>query len=348
MRIMRKILVFSHYFCYNIVMDKYTPPFEITNKMFELASQIMEQLGKLSHVNELERLPRLRKISRIKSIHSSLAIENNTLSIKQVTDIINGKRVLGPADDITAVKNALAAYKELDNIDPFKLTDMKRVHGIMMNGLVSESGMIRSGEVGVFDSAGKAIHIAPPATFVEELLEKLFDWVKNSEVQMLIKSSVFHYEFEFIHPFRDGNGRMGRYWQTALLASWKPIFNYIPIESVIKDNQEKYYNAIKLSTSQGKSNAFIEFMLEVIADAITDITNDTAEHYNHLSIQINKLMEVVETYPQTAQELMNKLGLKSREGFRKNYLIPAIEAGLIGMTIPDKPTSKSQMYFKFN
>lgn len=327
-------------------MDKYIPPFEITNKMFELAAQIMEQLGKLSNVNELERLPRLRKVSRIKSIHSSLAIENNTLSIKQVTDIIEGKRVLGSADDILAVKNAFAAYKELDNIDAFSLADLQKVHGIMMNGLVTESGMLRSGDVGVFDSNGNVIHIAPPASMAREQIAQLFYWVKNSDVQMLIRSSVFHYEFEFIHPFRDGNGRMGRYWQTALLASWKPIFKYIPIESVIKDNQEEYYKVIKVSTSQGKSNVFIEFMLDVILKAITDIVNDTTEHYNHLSVQINKLMQVLETYPQSAQMLMDKLGLKSRVGFRKNYLNPAIEAGLVGMTIPDKPTSKSQMYYK--
>ena len=327
-------------------MDKYIPPFEITNRMFELAAQIMEQLGKLSNVNELERLPRLRKVSRIKSIHSSLAIENNTLSIKQVTDVIEGKRVLGPADDILAVKNAFAAYKELENIDAFSLADFQKVHAIMMNGLVTESGMLRTGDVGVFDSNGKVIHVAPPASMAREQITQLFNWVKNSDVQMLIRSSVFHYEFEFIHPFRDGNGRMGRYWQTALLASWKPIFKYIPIESVIKDNQEEYYHVIKVSTCQGKSNVFIEFMLDVILKAITDIVNDTTEHYNHLSVQINKLMQVLETDPQSAQELMDKLGLKSRVGFRKNYLNPAIEAGLVGMTIPDKPTSKSQMYFK--
>lgn len=327
-------------------MDKYIPPFEITNRMFELAAQIMEQLGKLSNVNELERLPRLRKVSRIKSIHSSLAIENNTLSIKQVTDVIEGKRVLGPADDILAVKNAFAAHKELENIDAFSLTDLQKVHGIMMEGLVTEIGMLRTGDVGVFDSNGKVIHVAPPASMAREQITQLFNWVKNSDVQMLIRSSVFHYEFEFIHPFRDGNGRMGRYWQTALLASWKPIFKYIPIESVIKDNQEEYYKVIKVSTSQGKSNVFIEFMLDVILKAITDILNDTTEHYNHLSVQINKLMQVLETYPQSAQMLMDKLGLRSRVGFRKNYLNPAIEAGLVGMTIPDKPTSKSQMYFK--
>lgn len=327
-------------------MDNYIPPFDITNKMFELAAKIMEQLGKLSNVNELERLPRLRKVSRIKSIHSSLAIENNTLSIKQVTDVIEGKRVLAPEDDILAVKNAFAAYKELDNINAYSLKDLLKVHGIMMNGLVSESGRMRTGDVGVFDSNGNVIHIAPPASLAREQIIQLFDWIGKSDVQMLIKSSVFHYEFEFIHPFRDGNGRMGRFWQTALLASWKPIFKYIPIESVIKDNQEEYYNVIKISTSQGKSNAFIEFMLDVILKAINDIVNDTTEHYNHLSLQIKKLMQVLETYPQSAQELMDKLGLKSREGFRKNYLNTAIEAGLVGMTIPNKPTSKSQMYFK--
>lgn len=327
-------------------MDNYIPPFEITNKMFELVAQIMEQLGKLSNVNELERLPRLRKVSRIKSIHSSLSIENNTLSIKQVTDVIEGKRVFGPADDILAVKNAFTAYKELENIDAFSLADLQKVHRIMMNGLVTENGMLRSGDVGVFDSNGNVIHIAPPASMAKEQITRLFNLVKNSEVQMLIRSSVFHYEFEFIHPFRDGNGRMGRFWQTALLASWKPIFKYIPIESVIKDNQEEYYKVIKISTSQGKSNVFIEFMLDVILKAINDIVNDTTEHYNHLSVQINKLMQVLETYPQSAQEIMDKLGLKSRVGFRKNYLNPAMEAGLVGMTIPDKPTSKSQMYFK--
>lgn len=327
-------------------MDNYIPPFEITNKMFELAAQIMEQLGKLSNVNELERLPRLRKVSRIKSIHSSLAIENNTLSIKQVTDVIEGKRVLGSADDILAVKNAFAAYKELENIDAFSLADLQNVHGIMMKGLVTESGMLRTGDVGVFDSNGNVIHVAPPASMAREQITQLFNWVKNSDVQMLIRSSVFHYEFEFLHPFRDGNGRMGRYWQTALLASWKPIFKFIPIESVIKDNQEEYYKVINVSTSQGKSNVFIEFMLAVFLKAITDIVNETTEHYNHLSVQINKLMHVLETYPQSAQELMDKLGLKSRMGFRKNYLNPAIVAGLVGMTIPDKPTSKNQMYLK--
>ncbi len=327
-------------------MENYIPPFDMTNKMFELSAEIMENLGKLSNINELEKLPRLRKVSRVKSIHSSLAIENNTLSYEQVTDIINGKRVLGPQEDIIAVKNAFSAYKELDIVDPYKVKDLLKIHGIMMNGLVERAGYIRSGDFGVIDSKGNVIHAAPPAKMASELIEQLFDWVKDADVQMLIKSSVFHYEFEFIHPFNDGNGRMVRLWQTALLASWKPIFKYIPIESVIKNNQEEYYKAFKISTSEGKSNAFILFMLEVINQAIKDIVNDSREHYNHLNIQINKLMQVMETYPQSAQQIMDRLKMKSRVSLRKNYLLPALEAGLIGMTIPEKPTSKNQMYFK--
>ena len=326
--------------------EKYIPPYEITDEMLELVSNIMENLGKLSNVNKLEKLPRLRRVNRIKSIHSSLAIENNTLSIEQVTDIINGKQVFGPKEDIIAVHNANLAYKELENINPYSIDDLLKIHGIMMNGLVSEAGKIRTGQVGVYNNDGKVVHLAPSAKLVSGQLEQLFDWLKNSSANMLIKSSVFHYEFEFIHPFRDGNGRMGRLWQTSLLASWKPIFAWIPIESIIKDNQEEYYNAITLSTSQAKSNIFIVFMLNVINKAIKNIIIDTRNHYNHINNQITKLMKVIEIYPQSATELMQKLNLKSRIGFRKNYLQPAIEAGLIGMTEPNKPTSKNQKYFK--
>ena len=326
--------------------NKYIPPYEITDEMLELVSEIMENLGKLSGVNELEKLPRLRRVSRIKSIHSSLAIENNTLSIEQVTDVINGKRVLAPQKDIKEVHNAFNAYEKLSEINPYSIDDLLKIHGIMMNGLEKEAGMLRSGQVGVYNQDGKVVHLAPPADFVPQQLGQLFDWVKNSNSNMLIKSSVFHYEFEFIHPFNDGNGRTGRLWQTALLASWKPIFAWIPIESIIKDNQEDYYNAITLSTSQGKSNIFIEFMLDVINKAIKDIITDTRNHYNHINNQITELMKVIESYPQSATELMEKLNLKSRLGFRKNYLQPALDAGLIGMTEPDKPTSKNQKYFK--
>ena len=327
-------------------MDKYTPPYEITEEMLEFVSEIMENLGKLSSVNDLEKLPRLRRANRIKSIHSSLAIENNTLSVEQVTAVINGKRVLAPQKDIEEVKNAFNAYEKLSEVNPYSIKDLLKIHGIMMSGLVKEAGKIRSGQVGVYNRDGKVVHLAPPAEFVPKQLEQLFNWVENSSVNMLIKSSVFHYEFEFIHPFNDGNGRMGRFWQTALLSGWKAIFAWIPIESIIKENQEDYYNAISLSTSQGKSNIFIEFMLEVINKAIKDIITDTRNHYNHINNQVAELMNVIESYPQSATELMEKLGLKSRLGFRKNYLQPALDAGLVKMTEPNKPTSKNQKYFK--
>lgn len=326
--------------------EKYIPPYEITDEMLELVSQIMENLGKLNGVNELEKLPRLRRVSRIKSIHSSLAIENNTLSIEQVTDVIDGKRVIGPKEDILAVKNANEAYKQLENINPYCMDDLLKVHKVMMNDLVYEAGQIRTGQVGVYNEKGEVVHLAPPAEFVPEQLVQLFDWLKTSSANMLIKSSVFHYEFEFIHPFRDGNGRMGRLWQTALLSSWKPIFAWIPIESIIKDNQEEYYKAITYSTSQGKSNIFILFMLDCLNKAIKDLLADTKKHYNHINNQIKALLEVIESYPQSATELMKKLNLKSRIGFRNNYINPAIDMGLIGMTEPNKPTSKNQKYFK--
>lgn len=327
-------------------MENYVPPYEITSEMVELVGEIMENLGKLTAVDNLSKLPKLRRISRIKSIHSSLAIENNTLSVEQVTDVINGKRVLAPKKDIEEVQNAFKAYELLGNIDAFNLNDLLKVHGIMMNGLVKEAGQLRTGQVGVYNQNGKVVHLAPPAEFVPMQLSGLFKWINESNSNMLIKSSIFHYEFEFIHPFNDGNGRMGRFWQTALLASWKPIFAWLPIESLIKDNQQDYYNTISLSTSQGKSNAFIMFMLNVINKVIKEVLIDSKNHLNHLSNQIDKLMKVIDYYPQSTTELMQKLKLKSKLSFRKNYLQPALTAGLISMTEPNKPTSKNQKYFK--
>ena len=329
-----------------LFMDKYVPPYDITEDMLEITSEITEELGKLSNVNDLERLPRLRRVNRIKSIQSSLAIENNTLSLEQVTDVIDGKRVLGPESDIVAVKNAFEVYKKLSEFDPYSLDDLKKAHGIMMGGLLLGAGELRTDSVGVFNEQGKVIHVAPPQEMVPELMKQLFDWLSNSKANMLIRSSVFHYEFEFIHPFGDGNGRTGRLWQTALLASWKPVFEWIPIESIIKDNQEEYYRAISLSTAEGKSNRFILFMLGIIKKAVSELARDTRNHQSHISNQIKALMSVIEVYPMSALELMGKLGLKSRVTFRKNYLQPALEAGLIAMTDPDNPTNRNQRYYK--
>ena len=188
-------------------MDKYVPPYDITEEMLELTSEITEDLGKLSNVNDLEKLPRLRRVNRIKSIQSSLAIENNTLSLEQVTDVINGKRVLGPQDDILAVKNAFAVYKILPELDPFSLDDLKKAHGVMMNGLVEGAGELRTGSVGVINEQGNVIHVAPPHNMVKVLMEQLFDWLKTSKTQMLIRSSIFHYEFELAEQADFGRQR---------------------------------------------------------------------------------------------------------------------------------------------
>lgn len=327
-------------------MENYVPPYEINDEMLDLVARITEKLGQLNGVSALEKLPKLRRISRISSIHSTLAIENNKLSVGQVTDVIDGKRVLGFQEDVLAVKNAISAYKLLKDIDPYSIDDLLKVHGVMMQGLVSEAGKIRTGQVGVYNGEGEVIHIAPSAEMVSPLIYRLLDWAKTSKANMLIKSSIFHYEFEFIHPFRDGNGRMGRLWQSVMLSCWKPIFEWIPIESIIKENQQEYYKAIALSTSQGRSDKFILFMLSVIDKAIQHIIVDTQNHINHISNQVAALMGVIESYPQSASELMAKLDLKSKDNFRKNYLYPAIESGLIEMTDKNKPTSRNQRYFK--
>ena len=327
-------------------MEKYIPPYDITEEMLELTAEITEELGKLGDINVLEKLPRLRRVNRISSIQSSLAIENNTLSLEQVTDVIDGKHVLGPQCDIIAVKNAFAAYELLPELDPFSVRDLKKAHGVMMKGLIEDAGKLRTRSVGVIDEHGKVIHIAPPHEMVTGLTEQLFGWLSTSKTHMLVRSSVFHYEFEFIHPFADGNGRTGRLWQTALLASWKPIFEWIPVESIIKDHQEEYYRAIGLSTAEGKSNRFILFMLCAIKKAVSELAQNTRNHQNHIDSRINALMSVIQTYPMSAAELMEKLGLKSRASFRKNYILPALEAGLIAMTDPDTPTNRNQRYFK--
>jgi len=324
----------------------YIPPFNLTDEMLQLTSEISELLGRIGGLEDLDKLPRLRRAGRIKTIHSSLAIENNTLTIEQVTDIIDGKRVLGPPDEILEVKNAHTAYKELENVDAFEMKDILRIHKIMMNGLVEENGRLRTVNAGVFTSDGQKIHSAPRPELLPGLMSDLFDWLKVTKTHPLIGSSVFHYEFEYIHPFRDGNGRMGRYWQTAILMKWKPVFAWIPIESIIRERQTEYYNAIRTSSKNVSSNEFILYMLKAILDSVKAIVSDAQKHINHINIRVRELLAVLEAYPQSATQLMERLNLRSRDAFRNNYLRPAIEAGLVSLTEPDRPTSKNQMYLK--
>lgn len=324
----------------------YIPPFGLTDEMMQTVSETSELLGRIKGLENLDKFPRLRRAGRIKTIHSSLAIENNTLTIEQVSDIIDGKRVLGPPDEILEVKNAHAAYKELENIDAFSMKDMLRTHKIMMNGLIEESGRLRTVSAGVFTSDGQKVHSAPEPIHLSGLMNDLFEWIKTTKTHPLICSSVFHYEFEFIHPFRDGNGRMGRLWQTAILMRWKPVFEWIPVESIIRERQTEYYNAIRGSTKNVNSNEFIIYMLKAIHDAVEAIVSDAQKHINHINVRVRELLAVLEQYPQSAIQLMERLDLRSRDAFRNNYLRPAMEAGLVSLTEPDKPRSKNQMYFR--
>jgi Fic family protein len=216
----------------------------------------------------------------------------------------------------------------------------------MMGSLIEESGKFRTVCVGVFGGDGRAVHVAPPPNIVPELMVNLFKWLKDSNAHVLIKSSIFHYEFEFIHPFRDGNGRMGRLWQTAILMTWKPIFAWIPVESVIRERQAEYYDAIAASNAEGISNKFILFMLRATLDAVKTTASDVQAHVNHIDERVRDLLAVLETYPMSSAELMERLGLRSRDAFRNNDLRPAIEDGLVTLTEPAKPTSRNQRYFK--
>ena len=248
------------------------PPFTITSEILHLVSQISEQIGALTmQLGGNVPSPQLRKKNQIKTIHSSLAIENNTLSLKQVTDIVDGKHVLGAPDEIQEVKNAIEAYRLMPQLDAFKEKDLLKAHGLMMKDLVRNAGHYRQEGVGVFDGNGNCRHMAPPPARVPELMAELFQWVKTTNIHPLVHSCVLHYEFEFIHPFIDGNGRMGRYWQTMLLSRWKGIFAWLPVETIVKQHQQKYYDVIAKSDAAGESTLFIEFMLKCLLD--------TMEHY---------------------------------------------------------------------
>lgn len=329
-------------------MGEYKPPFAITNEILSYVSSISEKIGRLTAISGLEAKPHLRKNNRIKSIHSSLKIEANSLSLGQVRDVINGKLVLGEQKEIQEVKNAYAAYELFSELDPYSIADLKKFHGIMTKYVVEESGDFRRGEEGVFNG-DQCIFMAPPAQFVPQLMDDLFGWMQKVKgtVHPLILSSVFHYEFVFIHPFSDGNGRMARLWHTAILAQWKPVFEYIPIESQIEKFQDDYYNAIAKCHVDGESTAFIDFMLSQINKILDDITLQVSAEDEYLSESIQKLLAVMEyDFPYTSKALMEKLGLQSKEGFRRSYLRPAIDMNLIRMTIPDKPNSRNQRYIK--
>ena len=300
-------------------MEKYIPPYRITDKIVDYVSKIMEKIGEINSYINLNRMPELRKQNRINSIHSSLAIENNQLSFFQVEDVINGRMVIGDKTDIQEVKNAYEAYNKISQINPYSIDDLKMVHGIMTFLTVEESGRFRNHGEGVYDG-DKCIFVAPSEKLVPELMENLFTWMAENRdvVHPLILSSVFHYEFLFIHPFSDGNGRMARLWQSALLSKWKRIFEYLPIESLIKQYQDDYYTAIANCNSEGEYTEFIEFMLKMIYETINKII---VEQNSSKETAQEKIINLIKSNPDITQnEIAEKLNL-TRDGISYNMKV---------------------------
>ena len=296
----------------------YTPPFTITDEILRLVSEISERVGELNvMLGERMPSPMLRKENQIKTIHSSLAIEHNSLSLQQVTDVINGKHVLGAPNEIQEVKNAVQAYQLMQSLDAFQEKDLLRAHGLMMADLVDHAGRYRKGGVGVF-ACEQCIHMAPPADNVPFLMADLFEWISTTDTHPLVSSCVFHYEFEFIHPFIDGNGRMGRYWQTMLLSRWKGIFAWLPVETIVKKHQQDYYDAIAQSDAQGNSTIFINFMLKCILQTIDEQQKVTDKVMDKVTDKSeNKILNIIQATPTvTVAQLMEMLSM-SDSGVRK-------------------------------
>ena len=322
--------------------DPTPPPFTITPAILSLVAEIAGEVGRLGAVAGQGSVPKLRRENRIKSIHASLAIENNTLTLEQVTAVIAGKRVLGKPSEIQEVKNAFAAYEAMSEWNPYSSKDLLSAHRLLMSGLVDGAGRFRTRSVGIAQGE-RVVHLAPPADRVPGLMKDLLAWVKRTDTHPLVASSVFHYELEFIHPFADGNGRMGRLWQTLILSRWNPLFAFLPVETVIRDGQADYYRVLGACDKAGNSTAFIEFLLAALLTALTEISS-ADQVGDPLTDQVKSLLRVLKNKPLSASECMARLKLSHRPTFRANYLHPALEQGLIERTIPGKPNSRLQKY----
>ncbi|MDR1180705.1 MAG: Fic family protein [Bacteroidales bacterium] len=313
------------------------PTYTISTKAIDLVAGIAERVGELKGSGEYSRNLRLRKINRLRSIQSSLAIENNTLSLGQVTDIIEGKRVLGLPHEIQEVKNACQTYEHLLEYDPYKVKDFLKAHQFMTAGLVKDSGHFRSQGVGVFEGT-RLIHAGAGYQFVPQLITDLFAWAKKAKIHPLIKSSVVHFEIEFIHPFMDGNGRIGRLWQTLILSKWNELFAWLPVETVVYENQQDYYDALAGSQKTGDSESFIEFMLKSILRAleelpfrkITDIFTDI--NTDKLTKAELEFLEQIAAYLDRNGEISNyraRLLTGKSDDSVKKYLSKFVKTGIL-------------------
>lgn len=294
----------------------YKPPFTVSPKAINLIAKISGQIERYSIKMEAEDSLRLRRANRIKTIHSSLAIEGNTLSEGEVQAVLEGKKVVAPLKEIQEVRNAIKTYELYPKLNPFSVQDLLLAHGTMMAGLVDEAGIFRKGGVGVFDGE-KTIHVAPPAGRVKDLVNVLFGWLESSDDHLLVRSCVFHYEFEFIHPFADGNGRIGRLWQSLILGKLNPFFEHLPVENMVYSNQQAYYDAINKSSDIGDSGPFIDFMLQEIFDTLLihqGKSNDEIAEAKGLSYQHQRVLGYLRTDRRiSASRIAADLGMSARQ-----------------------------------
>ncbi len=317
--------------------ERYKPPFTINAGIISLIAEICEALGRLSVLQSPQEL-RLRRINRIKTVHGSLAIEGNTLTEDQISAIVDGKHVVAPPREIQEVRNAIKVYELLPDLDSNAEHDLLKAHEVLMTGLMEQPGQYRRKGVGVMGAGGEIKHMAPPPELVPAQMKNLFNWLSKTDTHPLVAGSVFHYEFEFIHPFEDGNGRIGRLWQTLILSQWNPLFADLPVESMVHVHQQDYYTALNQSTDQGNCTPFIKFMLEKILETI-----NTPQDKPQVSHQVGRLLSVLDD-DMSLKEILAALSLKDRKSLRERYLLPALESGLIEMTVPNKPNSRLQKY----
>jgi Fic family protein len=330
-------------------MPAYQPPFQITPVILTLVADISEQLGRwsavLDHVDEAL-VPELRRGNRLRTIQASLAIEHNSLSLEQVTAVLEGKRVLGLPREIQEVRNAFAAYEQLPSFQPYKLKHVLTAHGQLMFGLVDDAGQWRHSGVGIYRDK-QLMHMAPPASQVPRLMGDLLAWLETMPVHPLVASCVFHYEFEFIHPFSDGNGRMGRLWQTLILSQWKAELAYLPVETVIRHQQAQYYAALSAADKASDATGFVEYMLKALLSAMQEVVEAPSRHQVGTKSELNaEQLQVLSKFDgdMSITALMNILKRTDRSKFRSQILNPLMAAGLVEQTIPEKPTSSKQKY----
>jgi Fic family protein len=325
-----------------IMSSDYSPPYTLTPTILQSVSEISEVIGRLSVLADTRLTPRLRRENRIRTIQASLAIENNTLTLEQVTAVIDGIRVLGHPREIQEVRNAFAGYEAMEGWEPTSEGDLLAAHGLLMAGLVDDAGKFRSGGVGVYQDR-RLVHMAPPAERVPHLMGDLLGWLKQTDVHPAVASSLVHYELEFIHPFADGNGRMGRLWQTLVLYRWRPVLAYLPVETVIHERQEDYYRVLAEADNLAEATPFVEFILQALLDASREAVS-TDQVADQVTDQVVRIIQALTGGEMGSSNLMNALSLSHRPTFRTNYLTPALDEGWIERTQPDSPRSPTQRY----